>query len=94
METTVSFRFRGNTHKATLYFDCGECPSFIFVDLEDAGLTQEFGLNVNIKTDYEQRLPRRRDCPDMVALETAIFEAARGDYIFQLEKEKRKQNTS
>ena len=50
-------------------------PCYLFIDLQDNELIEEFGKEITIKTYFEMRLPKQTDYPALTFLRDAIFES-------------------
>ncbi len=75
MGLLVPFVFRKKACLCSIYIDSAESPCYVFIDLKDKELIQEFGEEVTVKTDFEKRLPKQDDYPALVLLREAIFNA-------------------
>lgn len=75
MHNSVSFSFRNAIYHCRVFIDSTMEPYYVFIDLLDKELIEMFGPEVTIKTDFEQRLPKRDDYPALVELRQAIFNA-------------------
>jgi hypothetical protein len=71
----VPFIFRNKPSSCTVYIDSSATPRYLFIELKDQGLIDEFGADITVKTDFERRLPKQDDCPELVALREVIFHA-------------------
>jgi hypothetical protein len=75
MDLLVPFIFRSKACLCSIHFDSSKSPCYVFIDLKDKELIQEFGEEITIKTDFETRLPKQDDYSDLVVLRDAIFNA-------------------
>lgn len=82
MDFELSFFFRNIARSCLAYLDASEEPCYVFVQLTDPALIEEFGDEVTIKTDLVQRLPRKDDYEELVALRQAIFNSLKEDPRF------------
>ena len=73
MALHAPFTFRSKPSVCTIYIDRSATPCYVFVDLKDLDLIQEFGEEVTVKTDFTVRLPKQDDYPALVELRDAIF---------------------
>ena len=78
MGLLVPFVFRNKASVCTIYIDSAKSPCYLFIDLKDQELIQEFGEEITVKTDFETRLPKKDDYPALVVLRDAIFNAIKG----------------
>lgn len=77
------FIFRNKQYSCSIYVDSATVPPFyVFIDLLDKELVDEFGKELTIKTDFETRLPRQDDYPELVELRQCIFNAIQANPEF------------
>jgi hypothetical protein len=69
-----SFPFRNTTYPASVLFSFEEEPYFLMTTLLDAGLVNEFGENLSIKTDGDAVLPHPGETPATSQLKSAVFD--------------------
>lgn len=83
------FIFRNKEYSCSIYIDSGsEGPFYVFVDLLDKELINEFGDEVTIKTDFKIRLSKQDDYPAIAELRQAIFNAIQTNQEFITAKNK------
>lgn len=75
MDFELPFVFRDKTWTCTACIDATEQPVYVFIQLKDSLLIQEFGDEVTLKTDFETRLPKKDDLGELPHLRQSIFEA-------------------
>lgn len=73
MDLHVAFSFRNKQSLCNVFIDSSATPCYVFIDLKDRELIQEFGEEITIKTDFDIRLPKQDDYPALIALRDAIF---------------------
>jgi hypothetical protein len=78
MGLQVPFTYRNKDSVCTIYIDNSSIPAYVFVDLHDQDLIAEFGKEIVIKTNFENRLSKKDDYPALVTLRDAIFDAIKG----------------
>jgi hypothetical protein len=77
MGLLTTFQFRNKTATCTIHIDSSESPCYLFIDLNDRELIQEFGEEITVKTDFERSLPKNDDYSELVLLREAIFDGAK-----------------
>ena len=75
MDFEFSFLFRNKKWSCTACIDASEDPCYVFIQLKDAHLINEFGDEVTLKTDFENRLPKKDDFGELLLLRKSLFEA-------------------
>jgi hypothetical protein len=71
----VEFSFRQKVYTCNINIISSGYPCFVFVNLHDKELINEFSKEVTIKTDGEIRLPKKDDHAELVELRQSIFDA-------------------
>jgi hypothetical protein len=82
----LSFTFRNKVYDCDFFIDNSCFPCFIFVFLKDKDLIKEFGDDITIKTDGDNRLPKKDDYPELAALRQALFDVIKTTPAFIAEK--------
>jgi hypothetical protein len=86
---TTHFTFRNKEYSCKIWVDISpEPPFYVFADLLDKELIQEFGDEITIKTDFETRLPRLDDYQALSELRQAVFNAIQTNPAFITRKNK------
>ena len=86
MALVLSFTFRNKAYDCEYFVDKSAFPYFLFVLLNDKDLIKKFGEDITLKTDGDNRLPKKDDYPDLAELRQTIFDAIKTTPAFNLAK--------
>lgn len=75
MDFELPFVFRDKNWVCTACIDASEDPCYVFIQLKDRLLIEEFGDEVTVKTDLEKRLPKKDDYGELLYLRQSLFDA-------------------
>jgi hypothetical protein len=76
MKNSITFHYKGAEHSAEIYISYSE-EILVFCKLKDDTLIQEFGNDINFKTDGESVLSEDTCNKEYFILQVAILEAAK-----------------
>ena len=75
MDLPINFLFRNKVFSCIVFIDNSSNPCYVFAELKDVELIAEFGEDITVKTDFNQRLPKQDDYPALVETRESIFTA-------------------
>ncbi|MBC7947760.1 MAG: hypothetical protein H7Y42_07760 [Chitinophagaceae bacterium] len=77
MDLPIEFLFRNKRSSCIVFIDSSASPCYVFAELIDADLIAEFGKEITVKTDFNQRLPKQDDYPALIEIRQIIFTAVK-----------------